>query len=48
MPIFYSGIDREWIKRREQRRREYAIKLRCLGIIEGSNKWRKLMHRKGL
>jgi hypothetical protein len=43
MPTMWSG--RDW-KLIEQRRREYAKKLRALGILEGSNKWRKLMCRK--
>lgn len=41
------GIERNW-KLIAARRAVYAQKLRKLGIIEGSNKWRTLMCRKRL
>jgi hypothetical protein len=36
---------RDW-KLIDARRKAYAVKLRAKGIIEGSNKWNKLMYRK--
>lgn len=47
MPSF-GGYSREYLRKREQRRAEYANKLRGFGIVKDSNKWRHLMHRKGL